>query len=124
MLKSGGEIGSLLFSAASGLTGLSELRKSLEAEADASYAPRRSKDRLFYQVLDTHEEARRAERDSELKSGDWKKLLAEQAALEAELAGVVTERQEMKRSLDRQATLLRLDPVVGEIDRELQQVVE
>src|SRR5690606_26994084 len=83
---------------------------------------RRSKDRLFYQVLDTHEEARRAERDSELKSGDWKKLLAEQAALEAELAGVVAERQETKRSLDRLATLLRLDPVIGEIDREREQL--
>jgi len=31
MLKSGGEIGSLLFSAASGLTGLSDLRKSFDA---------------------------------------------------------------------------------------------
>src|SRR5690606_3801338 len=83
---------------------------------------RRSKDRLFYQVLDAHEEARRAERDSELKSGDWKKLLAEQATLETELAGVVAERQETKRNLDQLATLLRLDPVVGEIDREREQL--
>src|SRR3546814_18902616 len=97
MLKSGGEIGSLLFSAASGLTGLSELRKSLEAEANAIYAPRRSKDRLFYQVLDTLEEASRAERDRALKTGGWKKLLTEQADVEAELAGVVTDLHEMKR---------------------------
>ncbi|MCJ9748189.1 YhaN family protein, partial [Neorhizobium sp. SHOUNA12A] len=118
MLKSGGEIGSLLFSAASGLTGLSDLRKSLDAEADGIYAPRRSKDRSFYQALDSHDEARKAERDNELKSGDWKKLLAEQAEIETDLAAVQAERQETKRALDRLRTLLRLEPVLREIDRE------
>ncbi|WP_117194062.1 ATP-binding protein [Rhizobium terrae] len=118
MLKSGGEIGSLLFSAASGLTGLSGLRKSFDAEADGIYAPRRSKDRLFYQVLDAHDEARKAERDNELKSGDWKRLLAEQAEIEAEQAAVQSERQETKRALDRLRKLLRLEPVMREIDRE------
>lgn len=120
MLKSGGEIGSLLFSAASGLTGLSDLRKSLDTEADGIYAPRRSKDRSFYQVLDSHDEARKAERDNELKSGDWKKLLAEQAEIEADLAAVQAERQETKRALDRLRKLLRLEPVLREIDRERQ----
>ncbi|CDN47371.1 ATP-binding protein [Neorhizobium galegae] len=118
MLKSGGEIGSLLFSAASGLTGLSDLRKSFDTEADGIYAPRRSKDRSFYQVLDSHDEARKAERDNELKSGDWKKLLAEQAEIETDLAAVQAERQETKRALDRLRTLLRLEPVLREIDRE------
>jgi len=124
MLKSGGEIGSLLFSAASGLTGLSDLRKSFETEADGIYAPRRSKDRLFYQVLDSHDEARKAERDNELKSGDWKKLLAEQAEIEADLVAVQTERQETRRALDRFRTLLRLEPVLREIDREREMLVQ
>jgi uncharacterized protein YhaN len=118
MLKSGGEIGSLLFSAASGLTGLSDLRKTLEAEADGIYAQRRSKDRLFYQVLDAHDEARKAERDSELKSGDWKKLLAEQAQIEGDLAAVQAERQDTKRRLEHLRRLSRLEPVLREIDRE------
>lgn len=124
MLKSGGEIGSLLFSAASGLTGLSDLRKSFEAEADGIYAPRRSKDRLFYQVLDSHDEARKAERDNELKAGDWKKLLAEQAEIETELAAVHAERQETRRALDRLRTLLRLEPVLREIDREREMLLQ
>ncbi len=124
MLKSGGEIGSLLFSAASGLTGLSDLRKSFEAEADGIYAPRRSKDRLFYQVLDSHDEARKAERDNELKSGDWKKLLAEQSEIDADLAAVQAERQETRRTLDRLRTLLRLEPVLREIDRERELLVQ
>lgn len=116
MLKSGGEIGSLLFSAASGLTGLSDLRKSFDEEADGIYAPRRSKDRLFYQVLDTHDEARKAERDNELKAGDWKNLQKELAEIETELAAVQAERQETRRALEDLRKLLGLEPVLREID--------
>jgi uncharacterized protein YhaN len=118
MLRSGGEIGSLLFSAASGLMGLSDLRNTLDAEADGIYAQRRSKDRLFYQALDAHDEARKAERDSELKSGDWKKLVAEATQLESDLAAVQVERQESKRRLEHLRQLSRLEPVLREIDRE------
>ncbi|HEX5932529.1 MAG TPA: AAA family ATPase, partial [Pseudorhizobium sp.] len=122
MLKSGGEIGSLLFSAASGLTGLADMRKALDEEADTIYAPRRSKDRLFYQVLDTHEDARRAERENELKAADWKKLIAEQERIEAELAAIQSERMAAKRQLDRLRTFLNLEPLLREIDREREQL--
>ncbi|MBB6483405.1 YhaN family protein [Rhizobium lusitanum] len=118
MLRSGGEIGSLLFSAASGLTGLSRLRQSLEAEADGIYAARRSKDRAFYQALDRYEDARKAERDHELKSGDWKKLLAEAAEIEAELTGLQAERHETRQALDQLNKLKTLQPLLAEIDAE------
>ncbi len=120
MLKSGGEIGSLLFSAASGLTGLSSLRKSLDGEADAIYSQRRSKDRRFYQVLDTHEAARRAEREHELRAADWKKLLAEEAEIAADLDVVQAERAETRRALDRLHRLIRLEPIVRDIDRDIE----
>ncbi|MGY5779209.1 AAA family ATPase [Rhizobium sp. LEGMi135b] len=118
MLRSGGEIGSLLFSAASGLTGLSRLRQSLEAEADGIYAARRSKDRGFYQALDRYEDARKAERDNELKSGDWKKLLAEAAELETELERLQAERRGTREALDRLKRLKTLQPLLSEIDGE------
>ncbi|NEI69718.1 AAA family ATPase [Rhizobium lusitanum] len=118
MLRSGGEIGSLLFSAASGLTGLSRLRQSLETEADGIYAARRSKDRGFYQALDRYEDARKAERDNELKSGDWKKLLAEVAELETELERLQTERRGTREALDRLKRLKTLQPLLSEIDAE------
>ncbi|MBW6420405.1 AAA family ATPase [Rhizobium sp. XQZ8] len=124
MLKSGGEIGSLLFSAASGLTGLSTLRKSFDAEADSIYSPRKSKDRSFYQVLDAHDEARKAERDNELKAGDWKGLLKEQAEVEADLQLVQAERSETKHALERLRKLIRLEPVLREIDREQDQLAQ
>jgi uncharacterized protein YhaN len=120
MLQSGGEIGSLLFSAASGLTGLSRLRQSLETEADGIYAQRRSKDRAFYQAYDRYEEARRLERDNELKSGDWKKLIADAAETEARLEALHRERQETKAALDRLNMLKKLEPVLREIDIEEQ----
>lgn len=119
MLRSGGEIGSLLFSAASGLTGLTRLRQSLESEADGIYAPRRSKDRGFYQALDRHDEARKAERDNELKSGDWKKLLAEAAELEAELERLQHQRHETRQALERLQRLKTLQPLLAEIDGEM-----
>ncbi|PZM16850.1 ATP-binding protein [Rhizobium tubonense] len=118
MLQSGGEIGSLLFSAASGLTGLSRLRLSLDGEADSIYAQRRSKDRSFYQALDRHDEARKAERENELKSGDWKKLVSEAAGVESELAALQAERQQTKTALDHLKMLKKLDPMLREIDIE------
>ncbi len=124
MLKGGGEIGSLLFSAASGLLGLTQLKQSLESEADVIFAPRKSKDRLFYQVLERHEDAKRAERDSELKSGDWKRLLADAADIEAQLAALQAERQETKHALARLTTLKTLEPVLAEIDAEQDQLTE
>jgi uncharacterized protein YhaN len=118
MLQSGGEIGSLLFSAASGLTGLARLRQSLDGEADGIYAPRRSKDRSFYQALDRHDDARKAERENELKSGDWKKLVAEAAEVTNELAALQVERQETKTALDRLRTLKKLEPMLRDVDTE------
>lgn len=118
MLRSGGEIGSLLFSAASGLAGLSRLRQSLESEADGIYAARRSKDRSFYQALDRHDEARKAERDNELKSGDWKKLIAEAGELETELERLQEQRRETRLALDRLQRLKMLQPLLAEIDGE------
>jgi uncharacterized protein YhaN len=118
MLKSGGEIGSLLFSAASGLVGLTRLRQSIEAEADAIYAPRRSKDRTFYQALDRQKAALGLEQLNALRSGDWKKLVAEAATLEAELKALQTSRHDTMQSLDRLRRLKTLQPLLVEIDGE------
>ena len=74
MLRSDGEAGASLFAAASGLRGLSDLRRSLEDEASTIFAPRASKDRRFYQALDRFEDARKAIRECELRAGDWKAL--------------------------------------------------
>ena len=74
MLKSEGEIGASLFAAASGLRGLSELRRHLEDEATSIFAARASKDRKFYIALRRFEDARKAIRESELRAAYWKDL--------------------------------------------------
>jgi uncharacterized protein YhaN len=74
MLTNEGEIGASLFAAASGLRGLSELRRHLEDEATSIFASRASKDRKFYIALRRFEEAGRAIRGRELKAAYWKDL--------------------------------------------------
>ncbi|MAM10101.1 MAG: chromosome segregation protein SMC [Rhizobiaceae bacterium] len=116
MLADGGEIGQMLFSAASGLTGLRAASEALAAEADGIYAPRRSQTRSFYQALDRHDEARRAERDSQLNASDWTALLKEEREIGQEFA-VVEERQlQRARRIGELERLQRLRGLLGEID--------
>jgi uncharacterized protein YhaN len=118
MLQSGGEIGSLLFSAASGLTGLTNLRRTLDNDAEGIFAQRRSKDRLFYQALERHEDARKAEREHELKSGDWKRLVEQGETAATALAALQAERLAKRREHGRLTALRALEPLIREIDAE------
>ncbi|MDI7860971.1 AAA family ATPase [Rhizobiaceae bacterium n13] len=119
MLQSGGEIGSLLFSAASGLMGLTNLRQKLESEADGIFAQRKSQDRLFYQAVERHEKAKRSEKENELKAGDWKRLTNEATDLDRQLLSLQEERRSTRHALDRLKLLKRLEPLIGEIDGDM-----
>ncbi len=74
MLQADGDVGASLLAAASGLRGLAELRRSLEDEADGVFAPRKGKERRFYQALERFNAARAAIREKELRSDAWIKL--------------------------------------------------
>ena len=119
MLRSEGELGASLFAAASGLTGLTELRRSLDREADGIFAQRASKDRKFYQALDHYEEARRAIRAHELKAADWKALnhgIDEKAQRHAEVKARQNTNAAERARLSR---LKRVVPLVKLIDADL-----
>jgi uncharacterized protein YhaN len=116
MLKSDGELGSLLFSAASGLVGLTSLKTSLEDEAGTIFAARKSKDRRFYQILDRHEAARRTERESELRATDWKALNTAIDDLQARYDTLADARTAARRGAARLERLRQLRPIVAEID--------
>lgn len=116
MLKSDGELGSLLFSAASGLAGLTSLKTALEDEAGTIFAPRKSKDRRFYQILERHDAARRAERESELRASDWKALNGAIGDLQARYDALAGERASARRAAARLQRLRQLRPIVAEID--------
>ena len=112
--KSDGELGSALFSAASGLRGLNDLRAVLDKEADAIFAQRASKDRTFYQGLNRYEDARAALREREFRSGALKKLrdgIEEQSraheVTRARRVEIATEKSRLER-IRRSAPIVRL----------------
>lgn len=124
MATGDGEIGRLLFSAASGLTGLTQLRKSLDGEADAIFSQRKSKDRAFYQALDRHEAARQSEKVHELRSPDWKRLSDEIRELERQLEELGHARLRTKTRLDLLQNLRTLEPLLTDVDVELAGLAE
>jgi uncharacterized protein YhaN len=117
MLESEGELGSALFAAASGLTGLARLRRGLDAEADAIFAPRASKERRFYQALERYETAITAERRNELKSGEWKTLVDDIGEIEQQLAEIKRQRTETTAALTQLQRLKVLGPIIASIDQ-------
>jgi uncharacterized protein YhaN len=116
--ESGGELGAALFSAASGLRGVGEVKAALEREADAIFAERKSKDRTFYQALARHEAARKALRDSETRAGDLKALREQSAAHERRRQEIRERRAEIASERAGLARLKRTTPVIRGIDDE------
>jgi len=119
MLKSGGEIGASLFAAASGMKGMTDLRQSLEREADGIFAPRAAKERKFYQILDRNEIARRAIRDLELKAGDWKELNDEIENYAEKLKEIAERRAKNSTERTQLSRLRRVAPLMRLIDADL-----
>jgi len=111
-----GEVGASLFAAGSGLRGLTELHATLDKEADDIFAPRQAKHRTFYQALERHETARRAIRDTSLRSGDWRALNDEIAAAAVQLDTLRAEQKDLAVARARLERLKRVRPLLGEID--------
>ncbi|MDY8109751.1 AAA family ATPase [Fulvimarina sp. 2208YS6-2-32] len=121
MLADDGELGGTLLAASSGLTGLKDLRTRFDDEAAELYAPRASK-KTFNALKDRWDDARSRARESELRSGDWKKLnddirrLAEKHEDEKDrLAELARRRGELEK-------LVTLEPVVSAIDADLRKL--
>ncbi|MGL4968289.1 MAG: AAA family ATPase [Inquilinus sp.] len=119
MLRSDGEAGASLFAAASGLRGLSDLRRSLDDEASTIFAPRASKDRRFYQALDRFEDARKSIRERELRAGDWKALNESIGSLATRLAEIKAQRAEIAAARSQLLRLKRVGPLMRLLDEHL-----
>jgi uncharacterized protein YhaN len=119
ILRSQGDSSDALFAAASGLTGLTQLKTSLDSEAASLYAPRASKDRRFYQALERHREARERERGLELRGNDWKAVLGEIDELETRHATLTRKRAEARAEASRLMRLRQVRPVLRDIDTAL-----
>ena len=122
MLKSGGEVGASLFAAASGLRGLTDLRRSLDAEADGIFGKRATKDRVFYQALERFEAARKAIRELELRAGDWKALNERIEELGTKLEQTKQDRGKNIAEQARLSRLKRVAPLLRQIDADLDEL--
>ncbi len=116
MLAAGGEIGSSLFAAASGLRGLTDLRKQLDKEAEEIFSQRYSKDRLFYQAHDRFIAARNAITSLQLRSADWNALNNEIDALTSKLDEFDNRRSEIAAKRARLNRAQRVAPTIRKID--------
>ncbi|MEJ1935057.1 AAA family ATPase, partial [Nostoc sp. NIES-2111] len=114
--KSDGELGAALLSAGSGLRGFTALRKELDAEADAIFAPRAGKDRRFYQAAARFEQARQQMRETETRAGALKSLRDEIAAHEDEIAKATARRSGIAVDRARIERLRRAGPIIAAID--------
>jgi uncharacterized protein YhaN len=115
MLQADGDVGASLLAAASGLRGLSELRRSLEDEADGVFALRKGKERRFYQALERFDAARQAIREKELRSDAWTKLNDDIKDLGNELVRLGAERRAGDIERARLSRLKRTAPLLNQI---------
>jgi uncharacterized protein YhaN len=111
-----GELGAALFSAASGLRGVSDAKTVLEKEADEIFGERKSKDRTFYQALSRYEDARKLLRDSETRAGDLKALREQVANHERRRQEIRDRRSAIAVEQARLARLRRAAPILQVID--------
>jgi uncharacterized protein YhaN len=116
LLKSGGDVGESLMAAASGLRGLSDLRRTLETEASAIFTPRYSERRTFYQAKDAHKAANKSIRERELLSGDWQDLLRQIATCAERLDAIRESRLDIATRLARVDRLRKLKPLLAALD--------
>ena len=115
MLQADGDVGASLLAAASGLRGLTELRRSLDDEADGIFAPRAGKDRRFYQALERFNASRAAIREKELRSDAWVKLNNDIEELSHELDRLRAERRSGDIERSRLNRLKRTAPLLARI---------
>ncbi|MDN5850531.1 MAG: AAA family ATPase, partial [Nitrococcus sp.] len=81
ILAAEGHVGQMLFAAGAGLSGLHQILRRLDQEADALWAPRVSKKRAYYAAEDRLKEARQRLRDASVAVKSWKDLFRKAEAV-------------------------------------------
>ncbi len=116
LMQARGEVGSSLMAAASGLRGLTRIRKEIEARAEGVFTPNKAQARRFYQARDRYEAAKKAVGDHELRAAGLKKLneaIAQGKARQEALAEAAQRRRMTRARMER---LMRLAPLLRKIE--------
>ena len=115
IVQARGEVGSSLMAAASGIRGLTRMRRDMEERADAIFTPNKSQSRAFYQARDRFEAAKKAIGDNELRASGWKRLNDAVAQNETRLADLSQEGRKRGVERARIQRLKRLAPLLQKI---------
>ncbi len=98
------DVGRTLFSASAGLSGLAELLKKLEKNADALWAPRKGEKRLYYQGREKYEDAEQRRRETTVLASNWKETrrqLSEISEKHSQRKSSFSEKTALREKLER-----------------------
>jgi uncharacterized protein YhaN len=125
MLDSEGEVGATLYAAASGLSGITRLRRELEDEAGKIFRPGRGSDkRRFDQAADAYAQARAEIRKRTLRSETLEGMRTALRSLESQLT-ILSQTRETDRSTHARLTRLRtIAPQLHILDAECENIRE
>ncbi len=122
----GGDLGGSLLAASSGLGSVRQLRETIEAEADAIFSRRKSKDRAFWIATDERDAARAEERDTDLalSAQEWReteKAIRDTADAQKEANANLAAAEMALASAERR---LALRPALRHLDQARRRVAE
>lgn len=112
MVEAKNDVGRTLFAAGSGLTGVADALKALEAEADGIWGPTSKGSRTFTQALRTYTEATKTVRDDALKPKAWSDARKASEQARDVLAKARRDRDDVQTELSGAERARRLAPVV------------
>ncbi len=122
MVEARNDLGRTLFAAGSGLTGISDELRKLEAEADAIWGPQAAARRSFTQAERDLTESMRIVRNTVLKPKTWSDAKAAMESAEAVLDKARGERDKVQAELGAAERIRRLAPLVRRRDEQLEQL--
>ena len=115
ILAGQGDLAEALFAAGSGILNLNTLRKQLDAESDALFAPRGHKPRIN-QGISQLRELKSAQRQLTVSAEDWTRQERILEDAENQCVGHATRAQELSREKSRLERLRRVLPLVAELN--------
>ncbi|RJF90317.1 ATP-binding protein [Sphingomonas cavernae] len=119
MVEAKNDVGRALFAAGSGLTGVADELKKLEAESDGIWGPTAKASRTFTQALRIYSESSKTVRDNALKPKAWSDAKATSECTREALAAARRERDQVHAELSGAERVRRLAPVMRQRDEQL-----
>jgi uncharacterized protein YhaN len=113
------DVARMLFEASAGVASLGDLREALVREADGLWAPRKSKDRAYYQAVGRYDQARADLKEATFRASAWKRAKKRVRDAEAALQEASEGLQTIDRERGRLERIRRVAPLLADRNRRL-----